>query len=82
MLLSALGVNAARGSVKDRYGHGRAQGGTAADFGSASVSPRDSGHMLDNRNLRRDLFALALVALTAFFALSLLTYDPAIRRVV
>ena len=33
--------------------------------------------MLENRNLRRDLVALALLALVAFLAVALLTYDPA-----
>jgi S-DNA-T family DNA segregation ATPase FtsK/SpoIIIE len=33
--------------------------------------------MLENRNLKRDLFALALLALTVFLAAALLTYSPA-----
>src|SRR5262245_50683178 len=54
----------------DRVGHGRAQ-----------VRVRDrvsfSASMLDQRSLYRDFFALALLALVVFLALSLASYDSA-----
>ncbi len=59
-------------------GHGCAhEDAIALDAPRQSLTRDFWSHMSENRQLKRDMLALALVALAVFLGLSLATYDPA-----